>query len=89
MLEHEAYLKELNKAHTMSIDELRKFETKSKAAIKIQKIWRGHSDRTKHAQEVKKIAKKRKELKRKQKLAKEAEKDKKKSGGKKSGGKKK
>lgn len=82
---------ELERQKTMSIDELRKFETQTRAVTKIQKVWRGHMDRAKHTQELKKIAKRRKELRNKSKKEKKDKqgKDGKKGGGKKTGKKKK
>ncbi|KAI5071506.1 hypothetical protein GOP47_0013757 [Adiantum capillus-veneris] len=84
--------KEIERQKTMSIDELRKFETQTMAAIRIQRIWRGHMDRAKHTQELKKIAKKRKELRnksKKEKKEKQGKEDGKKDGGKKKAKKKK
>ncbi|MCO5558061.1 hypothetical protein L7F22_011637 [Adiantum nelumboides] len=79
--------RELERPKTMSIDELRKFETQTMAVLRIQRIWRGHMDRAKHTQELKKIAKKRKELRNKSK--KEKKEKQRKENGKKGGGKKK
>ncbi|KAH7438978.1 hypothetical protein KP509_04G039800 [Ceratopteris richardii] len=78
---------QVERVKTMSIDELRIFETQTRAVIKIQRIWRGRMDRAKHAQEVKKIVKKRKELR--NKLKKEKKEKAKKEGGKKGADKKK
>ncbi|MCO5550884.1 hypothetical protein L7F22_004378 [Adiantum nelumboides] len=84
--------RELERPKTMSIDELRKFETQITAALRIQRIWRGHMDRAKHTQELKKMAKKRKELRnksKKEKTEKQGKEDGKKGGGKKKAKKKK